>query len=489
MALISRLLILYTSCLTLVSAITLNSFPNKPRVFVLSDISNEPDDSESLVRYLTYSNQFQTEGLVATTSTWLKNETDPDAMLDIIDAYEKVVDNLNHHAPADSQYPSAEQMRSLVRAGSPVYGMAALAPNATFSAGAELLLDRIQATTNSSSPLWVLAWGGTNVLAQALVKLHKDNSPNKAAALRKNLRIYTISDQDDTGAWLRQQWPDLFWINSIHGWNQYGMSTWVGISGDEFYDVDKGGPNSTLVSKAWLKENIQVGTLGAVYPDVAYTMEGDTPTFLYLIQNGLGVSEHPEYGSWGGRYQLVTSNQHGLGFRHYSDVQDQVVGLNGNTFKSNKATIWRWRDAYQHDFAARMRWTLTDDVKKVNHHPLVKVNGSSGLEPVNVYGVAGSEVVVDAGESVDPDGDELTFNWIYYPEPSTINGAPDVNVTTFGSRGESARLPVPVIDRTCEAGIEHCDLFHFILEVKDSGSPPLTTYRRILLHVAKSDAT
>lgn len=121
MALITHLLILYASCLTLVSAITLNSFPNKPRVFVLSDISNEPDDSESFVRYLTYSNQFQTEGIVATTSTWLKNETDPDAMLDIIDAYGKVVDNLNHHAPADSQYPSAEHMRSLVRAGSPVY--------------------------------------------------------------------------------------------------------------------------------------------------------------------------------------------------------------------------------------------------------------------------------------------------------------------------------------------------------------------------------
>lgn len=96
---------------------------------MLSDISNEPDDSESLVRYLTYSNQFQTEGLVATTSTWLKNETDPDAMLDIIHAYEKVVDNLNHHAPADSQYPSAEHMRSLVRAGSPVYPLRLPVPN------------------------------------------------------------------------------------------------------------------------------------------------------------------------------------------------------------------------------------------------------------------------------------------------------------------------------------------------------------------------
>jgi len=45
----------------------------KPRIFILTDILNEPDDSQSLVRYLLYSNEFQTEGIVATTSTWPRN--------------------------------------------------------------------------------------------------------------------------------------------------------------------------------------------------------------------------------------------------------------------------------------------------------------------------------------------------------------------------------------------------------------------------------
>jgi hypothetical protein len=54
---------------------------------------------------------------VATTSTWLKNETHPEDMLKIIDAYATVVDNLNKHAPADAQYPSAEYLRSIVRTG------------------------------------------------------------------------------------------------------------------------------------------------------------------------------------------------------------------------------------------------------------------------------------------------------------------------------------------------------------------------------------
>lgn len=96
------------------------SYPTKPRVFILSDIANEPDDSESLVRYLVYSNQFQNEGIVATTSTWLKDQVHPDLMLDTIDAYAKVVDNLNNHAPEDAPFPSADYLRGIVSHGLPV---------------------------------------------------------------------------------------------------------------------------------------------------------------------------------------------------------------------------------------------------------------------------------------------------------------------------------------------------------------------------------
>uniref|UniRef100_A0A8H7NHY6 Cellulose-binding Sde182 nucleoside hydrolase-like domain-containing protein n=1 Tax=Bionectria ochroleuca TaxID=29856 RepID=A0A8H7NHY6_BIOOC len=86
------------------------AFPSKPRVFIVSDISNEPDDAESLVRYLLYSNQFQTEGLVACTSTWMKNKVCPQDMHKIIDAYAGAVDNLNKHVHPDfrcwTRYPT-----------------------------------------------------------------------------------------------------------------------------------------------------------------------------------------------------------------------------------------------------------------------------------------------------------------------------------------------------------------------------------------------
>ena len=45
----------------------------KPRVIVLTDIENEPDDAMSLVRFLTYSNQWEVEALVATTSVHQKD--------------------------------------------------------------------------------------------------------------------------------------------------------------------------------------------------------------------------------------------------------------------------------------------------------------------------------------------------------------------------------------------------------------------------------
>jgi hypothetical protein len=98
----------------------LPAFPTKPRVIVLSDISNEPDDAESLVRYLTYANQFETEGLVAVTSTWLRDKVRPEEMQRIIDAYEKVVDNLNAHVHPDWKYPTAQELRKKVKRGAEV---------------------------------------------------------------------------------------------------------------------------------------------------------------------------------------------------------------------------------------------------------------------------------------------------------------------------------------------------------------------------------
>ncbi|KAK1142337.1 hypothetical protein N8T08_007889 [Aspergillus melleus] len=464
---------------------SLVSYPNKPRVFILSDISNEPDDQESLTRYLLYANQFQTEGLVASTSTWLRDEVHPEDMLQVINAYGNVTANLNQHAPPNAQYPSGDYFRSILRSGAKTYGMKAVGSNVTLSDGGKLLLECIQA---ADQPLWVLAWGGTNVLAQVLYKIHQNFSPEKAATLRSRLRVYAISDQDDTGAWIRRNYPDIFYISSTHGWNQYGLATWIAISGETYYGVDEGGPNGSTVTHQWLRDNIQVGPYGSVaYPDFKYIMEGDTPTFLYLIQNGLGDPENPGYGSWGGRYTKVEPST-ALNYNHYSDAADRVVGLNNRTFKSNFASIWRWRDAYQSDFAARMQWSLPANVSKANHHPVVSVNGSSELSPLKVTAMAGSNINFDTTGTYDPDGDELSYNWFQYQEPGSddwnvAGQVPALNLTTSGN-GQQVRMNIPSSSYSCNGKGNNpsgCWLLHLILEVKDNGAHPLTTYRRVLI--------
>lgn len=134
----------------------LQTYAQKPRVFILSDISNEPDDAESLCRYLLYANQFQTEGLVPCTSTWMKNKVCPQDMESIIDAYAAAVGNLNKHVHPAWQYPSAQHLRSLVRKGAEVskyWAHSSSRPKKYFHSTKRLMADR------TSIDLWhVRCW-------------------------------------------------------------------------------------------------------------------------------------------------------------------------------------------------------------------------------------------------------------------------------------------------------------------------------------------
>ena len=110
------------------------------------------------------------------------------------------------------------------------------------------------------------------------------------------------------------------------------------------------------------------GPLGKLYPFPCCIHEGDTPSFLGLIDNGLASAMSPAYGGWGGRYVWRRPageprpfwTQGGDSYPGRDSSRDTVVGADGKTYTSDQATIWRWRTALQHDFAARMDWTIKD---------------------------------------------------------------------------------------------------------------------------------
>jgi len=62
----------------------------KNRVIILTDVENEPDDTESLVRLLLYSNVLDIKGIIATTSVHMKKEVHPESIQKVIMAYGKV---------------------------------------------------------------------------------------------------------------------------------------------------------------------------------------------------------------------------------------------------------------------------------------------------------------------------------------------------------------------------------------------------------------
>lgn len=119
---------------------------HRHRLFVLTDISNEPDDQMSLVRLLTYANEMDIQGIAAVTSIWLRNRTDADTIRDVIDGYGKVVKNLNANVPSRASYPPARRLLDLVTEAHPVYGLEAL--DLPLSEAAEALVKAADESAN-----------------------------------------------------------------------------------------------------------------------------------------------------------------------------------------------------------------------------------------------------------------------------------------------------------------------------------------------------
>lgn len=443
------------------------------RVIVLTDIGNEPDDSQSLIRFLLYTNEFDVEGLVATTSVFQRNRVQPAMIRERVEAYRQVRENLRVHADG---YPTADFLLGVTKAGRAAYGMAGVGSEMSTEASNHII-DVVDEADRR--PVWVLIWGGALDLAQALWDVRESRTPQEVAEFVANLRVYEIAGQDDAGAWAVRTFPDLFWIRNATQF--HGISRRV--DNPEKWAEARGG-NEAVIEPEWTKVHIQShGPLGALYPDTKYKTEGDTPSFLYLIPNGLSDPARPDQGGWGGRFTVERQRSPRppnfpakvpAEYEPYfmmSDAAD-TWSYEDATYAENRfAPLFRWREAVQNDFAARMDWSVTPWFDEANHNPVAALNGAVGRETVHLEARSGERVRLTAEGSSDPDDDALTYHWFHYPEPGSYTGTLRID----GDRRPAASFVAPDVDEQA--------IVHVILEVRDTASPRLSSYRRAVVTI------
>lgn len=474
----------------------------KHRLILLTDMENEPDDAQTMVRLLMYANEIDIEGLIAVTSCHLPNMVFPESIEVRVQAYGFVRDNLLRHTPG---WPTAQMLMARVAGGQRGYGMSAVGKGQGTPGSALIIqaLDRPDAR-----PVWFAINAGANTLAQALWEVRNTRSEEEVRRFVSKIRVYDDSGQDDAGAWMCHEFPGLVYLRSRY--QVFGL-----------YGPEEGcGPDVTapLDHYEWAELNVRTrhGILGALYPQrmfkdgrTGFLEGGGTSTWIGLANKGLFVPDQITWGGWGGRFegertmvpagQFLASEsekQHGS-FLMYAQTFDESYAVGETTVASRFsgcgldayetryfAPLWRWREAYTNDFKARMDWCVMDYLH-ANHHPVAVLFGDANRTVARLSVRPGESITLDATGSFDPDNkvrlfrdaghlpaEAITFGWYNYPEAGTYGR--DVRIK---GDGESiARLTVP----EDAAGRQ----IHIILDVQDMDQEaPLHAYRRIVIDV------
>ena len=436
----------------------------KPRLVVCTDIAPadvEPDDMESMVHLMVYADMFEIEALI-TSVGW---NCDPypkewaQYLYRVIDAYEKDVTNLMRRSNQKKflslkkengrqrigYWPSADYIRNRAVMGSERGGVKVIGEG-NDSPGSDLII-RL-ADEDDPRPIYVAAWGGANTLAQAIWRVKQTRSAEELKKFVRKFRIYTITDQDmqynmrmdraySSHQWLRREFKDdLQFI-----WDE---GTWQ--------------EQCELGKQNWTQHqnNIQTrGTLGKEYPDYKWGVEGDTPSFLYVLPNGLNDPEDPSQAGWAGYHQ-------------YGICPDSLT------------TAWTsWQEPTRHisvgykqrfypvelnDFMARMQWA---DKGEGHRNPIVVVNGHKGLFPLLLHAKAGESLRLDASRSADPDGHAVKFHWWQQLEIGTSQ----LTIDDAEDAVANVHIPADAAGQT----------LHLICEVSDQGPFNLVGYQRVII--------
>ena len=500
----------------------------KPRTIVTCD--PELDDNNSMIRFILHSTDFQIDGLVYTSSRFhwrgdgkgttqfiegseydqlgLGPQTSwrfsPDERFidDIVDAYEECYPNLKVHDP---DYPTPEALRSVIAWGNCDFE----GDYSQDTEGSNLIKRNI--LDDEPGPLFIQAWGGSSSIAAALRSIEDGykGGPDWDTIYKKvcdKVVLCLSGDQDNAyNKYIAVNWPDIY-VQSLGGsMGRYDNSQY-----------------SYLTSPDWTAENMRIGPLGALVrcwgdgkqmvpgdvmdmigpykgesiqelADMGYIVwtrpqpvgtlysDGDSGCYYNLIDNGLRAWEDPTWGGWAGRWD-PKSGQPRSGHPSYmsTDIMRMhrmnVDAANGkgqpysfSGFGSRGSEVDE-TPAFPNFYpernlseAARMKWSVTPDYEDANHYP--EVTG-----PFDILAAPGETVTIKAKAS-DPDGDELSLKWWYFPV-GTYEG--ELSVDDPSSARTTFTVPADALPG---------QTIHFVLQAADNGTPQLVRYLRTVITV------
>ena len=215
-----------------------------------------------------------------------------------------------------------------------------------------------------------------------------------------------------------------------------------------------------LGKQAWEQHRDYIqgkGALGKEYPTYKWGVEGDTPSFLYVMPNGLNNPEFPQQAGWAGYHERgICADSLTTAWTSWQEPLRSIsIGYKRRFYPDEL-----------NDFKARIQWA---EEGMGNHNPQVVVNNKKGVQPICIQAKAGKTIRLDASKSKDADGDGLSFLWWQQPEI----GHTKVSINQHEQAVATIRVPANATG----------DTIHVICEVHDNGPFHLVAYRRIVITI------
>ncbi len=484
-------------CFLIVSSIMMSQ--NKPQIIVETDMGGDSDDQASFVRFLMYANEFDIKGIITSrkrlSTTGLSENpsasSDPfDMARDYINAYDKFDTNLRRH---DTDYPAASTLRNITKSAHRSSSSNTYNQNDAVN----LIIKVLREVMGNNTHIWYTNWGCNDGSVSSLKKALDIIEANKALDFKYEdvvRRIHYVEYHDLVSLSPLRNYnlpQELRTYKSLIGRHinkvNFSMDTflpesnpgflhtrwavrWESLTGDE-----------TAINATNLRPLTDSNTSKSYYTG---PKEGDTMTWMHLIENGINVVGAPYNGGWAGRYQEHTYNYNGVTVKRYQCRQSDFH--RGSTSRDN--TLKRWGTSTSkstdiiNDFRSRLQWAKQSAYANANHAPIPKVKmtyesgdvlNSLGTRPLFEFTATGTTITIDASGSTDPDNNNLKYEWTLYRE---LTDPAFKNITIRNATSAKATISIP--------NVEVEGLIHMYVRVTDivgSGKVPITRYQRVVL--------